>query len=312
MKGVLIIDMGGANSPEELKIFLEHMFKDPYILPFGKLGRNLLSFIISNTRYKKSWKKYELIGGSPLIEATKKTAAALQNKLSTDYHVKYAFSYSSPFIKDSIKSFTDEGITEITVIPLYPQSSFSTTSSVAQDVKNAVSENKDIKITFVKEFYNHDGFINFWTNLILNHSKRNNYTNPLLLFSAHSIPKYLVDKGDTYPKAIEASAKLIAAKTGFNFAFAFQSGMKRGKWIGPDTKIHLKELAEKGIEEIIIIPISFINENLETLYDIKNDIVPYGKNKLGIKNISRVEIPQATDDFIMLLKDIVEENNLKS
>ena len=79
MKGVLLVNMGGANSPAELKLFLARMFNDPYILPFGKLGRNLLSFIISNTRYKKSWKKYELIGGSPIIDATKKTVEKLQH-----------------------------------------------------------------------------------------------------------------------------------------------------------------------------------------------------------------------------------------
>ncbi len=302
--------MGGANSPKELKVFLVRMFKDPFILPFGKLGRSLLSFIISNTRYKKSWKKYELIGGSPIIKATEKTVEELQKVLGSEYAVKMAFSYSAPFIKDSIKDFSEEGIKEVIVIPLYPQASISTTSSVEKDVKDAVSNFENIKIKFVKEFYNSDCFIDFWVHLIQNHLHKNNLIKPYLLFSAHSIPMFLVEKGDTYPKTIEESAKLIAEKTGLNFEVAYQSGMK-GKWIGPDTKNRLKTLANKQENDIVIIPISFVNENLETLYDIDCKIIPYAKNVLEIKNISRVEIPVANEDFINLLTDIVKNNNLK-
>jgi ferrochelatase len=306
MTGVLLVNMGGANSPAELKVFLARMFKDPHILPFGKLGRNLLSFIISNTRYKKSWKKYQLIGGSPIIDATKKTVEKLQFSLGNDYRVKMAFSYSAPFINEAITDFKNYNITDVVVIPLYPQASISTTNSVAEDVKNAVSAYKDIKIRFVKEFYNHELYLSFWANLILNHIKANQYSNPLLLFSAHSIPMFLVEKGDTYPKAIEASARLIAEKTGCDFEYAYQSGMK-GKWIGPDTKDILKRIHYNGRDEILIIPISFVNENLETLYDIDHEIIPYAKKELGFKNISKVEIPVANDDFIKLLSDIVTD-----
>ena len=114
----------------------------------------------------------------------------------------------------------------------------------------------------------------------------------------------LVDKGDTYPKAIEASARLIAEKSGCDYTVAYQSSMSK-KWIGPETKQVLKKIAEEGKNEIVIIPISFVNENLETLYDINTDIIPFAKNMLGIKNISKVEIPVANEDFINLLKDIV-------
>ncbi|MCX6230089.1 MAG: ferrochelatase [Bacteroidetes bacterium] len=304
MTGILLVNMGGASSPKELKVFLARMFKDPYILPFGAFGRNFLSFIISNTRYKSSWKKYELIGGSPIIESTKKTVISLQNELGDDYVVKMAFSYSAPFIDESIASFIDNGIYDITVIPLYPQSSFSTTSSVATDVKNATANYQNCNISFVKEFYLHENFIKFWANQIKVHINKNNLINPYLVFSAHSIPKYLVDKGDTYANAIEASAKAIAGKLNLNCEHAYQSGMKRGEWIGPDTKKRLMELKNQGKEEIILIPISFVNENLETLYDLDYDIIPYAKNKLGFSKISRVEIPVADKDFIELLKDI--------
>jgi ferrochelatase len=298
--------MGGANSPKELKAFLARMFKDPFILPFGKLGRNLLSFIISNTRYKKSWKKYLAIGGSPIIDATLQTQQALQEKLGGSFSVKIAFSYSAPLIRDSIQSFINDGITQLKVIPLYPQASYSTTDSVQSDVNAAISGVNNIEINFTREFFAHPHFVNFWAKLIKNHINQNHCLNPLLLFSAHSIPKALVDKGDTYPEAIQQSAKLIAESLGCQWQVAYQSGMKRSEWIGPDVNALLHDLAVKNVSDIIIIPISFVNENLETLYDIDQQIIPAAKNIPGIKNISRVNIPVADPEFINLLCRLVQ------
>ncbi len=303
MTGVLLVNMGGAESPEEMKTFLSRMFKDPYILPFGKTGRNLLAFIISTTRHKKSWKKYQLIGGTPIIKATEKSKQLLQGSLGSDYQVEMAFSYSQPLISESLYNFIDKGIKDIVIVPLYPQSSFSTRVSVESDVKK-VSEKENLNIRFVKEFYQKELYIEFWANLISDHIKEKNYKKPLLLFSAHSIPEYMVDKGDTYPRAILESATLISNHMELDFDVVYQSGMS-GKWIGPDVNDRLKEMATEGKEEIIIIPISFVNENLETLYDIDKIIVPFASNKLGIKSISRVRIPEGDENFIKLLNHLI-------
>lgn len=309
MKGILLVNMGGANSPMELKNFLARMFCDPFILPYSKFVRKLLSFVISNTRFKTSWKKYELIGASPIVDATRLTMLALQNRLGENYSVRNAFSYTVPLIKESLESFIREGYKEITVIPLYPQASFTTTSSVEKEVNDVVSKTGGIQIHFIKEFYQRDRFVCFWSNLISNHIRKYDYTDPVLLFSAHSIPKFLVDKGNSYPGAIEVSARKIAEKSGKHYEIAYQSGMSRGAWLDPDVKDCLIKLAEKKGGEIVIIPISFVNENLETLYDIDHVIIPFAKNELGIESISRVEIPVADVLFIDLLAEIVLEAN---
>ena len=308
MTGVLLVNMGGPESLKEVRTFLANMFRDPFILPFPRPVRILLSYIISTTRYKKSWKKYELIGGTPIISATQKTVSGLQDKLRDNYKVRMAFSYSSPFIEDSLLAFKKEGIHDITVIPLYPQASYSTTSSVRADIEKVTSRDKVLNIKFVNEFYQQDVFVRFWSEIIAEHILAKTYMHPFLLFSAHSIPKYLVDKGDTYPTGIEQSAKLIAQNIGIEYDYAYQSGMARGEWLTPDVKVRLKALAEAGTKEIIIIPISFVNENLETLYDIDRVIIPYAKNELGIESISRVNIPEANELFIQLLADLVKNN----
>jgi ferrochelatase len=307
MTGVMLVNMGGARSEKEMKTFLANMFKDLRILPFGKAVRYLLSFIISNARYKKSWKKYELIGGSPIIDATRKSVASLQALLNHDYKVKMAFSYTTPTIEESLISFKNEGIADIIVIPMYPQSSFSTTSSIMDEIQRIQNKEKSYEVRFEKKFYQHEGFINFWSKNIRAHNEKNSLKAPFLLFSAHSIPQYMVDQGDVYPREIEESAALIARKLGLDFEVAYQSGMSKGKWIGPDVKLSLKVLAKASKEEVVIIPISFVNENLETLYDLDKIIVPYAQTELGIKHVSRVIIPEADETFIRLLADLVRK-----
>lgn len=306
MTGLLLVNMGGPDSQEEMKQFLMRMFRDPFIIPFSKPVRYLLSYIISNLRYKKSWKKYELIGGTPIISSTGKIVKSLQSILNSRYNVKMAFSYSSPFIKESLLDFRNEGTKNIIVIPLYPQAGFSTTSSVSAEINKVCYQINDLNINVLNEFYKHDGFIKFWSEIISEHILEKQYRHPFLLFSAHSIPLYLVNKGDTYPVGITESAKMIARNIGTEHEIAYQSGMRSGKWLTPDTKQRLKELAGLGISEIVVVPISFVSENLETLYDLDYDIIPHARNELGIKSVSRVKIPEAHDLFIRLLADLVK------
>ena len=304
MTGVLLVNMGGPRSSRQTRLFLKRMFKDPFILPYNKLVRFLLAWIISCSRYRKSWKRYKLVGGTPIIKATQSSAEKLQQKLGNKFKVSIAFSYSSPLIRKSC-NLLKKDINELIVIPLYPQSSYSTTSSVRADVEKILPSEEFFKVSFVKEFYQNELFTIFWSELILKHIKESNYRKPFLLFSAHSIPKYLEEKGDTYPWAIAESSNRIAKKLGLRYDVAYQSGMKRGEWLTPDVKVRLKELKESGEKEIVLIPISFVNENLETLYDLDMDIVPYVKEKLGIPSVSRVKIPEANEVFIELLAELV-------
>jgi len=306
MTGVLLVNMGGPRSLKEMKQFLNRMFRDPFILPFSKPLRYLLSFIISEARYKSSWEKYEMIGGTPIISLTDKFVQRLGKKLKSYYDVRMAFSYSSPFIRDILLNFKNEGIRNIKVIPLYPHGGYSTTSSVSAEIDKVASQEKDLDIRVIRDFYKHEAFTKFWSELISGHIAKEQYKHPYLLFSAHSVPQYLVNKGDSYPSGIAESAGLIAGNIGMEYDLAYQSGMRRGVWLAPDIKHRLKELAELGIGEIVIAPLSFVSENLETLYDLDHDIIPYAKNELGIRDISRVMIPVAHDLFIWLLADLVK------
>jgi len=307
MKGVLLVNMGGPESPEELKSFLSRMFRDPAILPYNWLVRRLLSYLISTARYKQSWKKYQVIGGTPLVAATSKTTTALQSLLGNEYLVKYAFSYSDPDLREALASFKTLEIGDINLIPLYPQSSLTTSNSVKADLRKVTGSDPFFRITFQEEFYQHPGFVAFWIHQIRKHLEDHRIKIPTLIFSAHSIPQYNVLKGDTYPEAIVESAALIAGQLGCHYEVAYQSGMKRGTWIGPDLKNHLKIMAEEQVDNLVLIPISFVHENLETRYDLDYELIPYAKQVLGFKNVTRVQLPEADPLLISLLADLVHQ-----
>ncbi len=330
MKGILLINMGAPESECEVKYFLRSMFLDKHIIPAPYFIRNLLSLYISNTRYKKSWARYEQIGGTPLKRNTLELAYTLQNKIGENYLVKVAYSYSETTIKQAIDNFVKNGINNIIAIPLYPQASITTTESVIYDLNKSINEysnrhaeldsasnssqmkipkqvRNDAKMGFIEsthlniipEFYSNQLFIDYWNELITNHIKTNNLSKPFLLFSAHSIPLSFIKKGDTYQKAIEASAKLISQSLSLNHKVSYQSQLNEKTWLGPNTVNVLTDLKNKGYKEVVIIPISFVCENLETKYDLDLQIVPQFNSKDF--NVSRVEIPAVNEKFVEML-----------
>lgn len=306
MTGVLLVNMGGPESPEELKHFLRLMFLDKHIIPAPWFVRNFLSLYISSTRYKKSWERYKLIGGTPLKKDTLVMSQTLQRSLGNEFLVKPAYSYSEPFITNVIHEFYRLEIKRVVVVPLYPQASITTTESVRYDVENR--SNPGIKLNLISEFYRNPKFIAFWSEAILDHIKINNLKNPLLIFSAHSIPKSFIKKGDTYQKGIEESAKMISGAAILDYQVSYQSGMNPKTWLGPDTVETIENLISEGKTEIVIIPISFVGENLETLYDLDHVIVPHFQKKNNVQ-VSRVRIPHNSPLFIEMLKELVYEYN---
>jgi len=265
--------MGGPQSQKEMKFFLKNMFCDKTILPFPKLFRFLISTLISSLRYKKSWKKYLEIGGTPIIKDTEELAKQTSAILGDEYKVVHAFSYSNPIIKDVLLDLNKQGITDVTVVPLYPHYSISTWESVVNYSKES-KFNGNLK--FVKPFYKNEKYIDFFTEAISKSIEGNNFTDPTLLFSAHSIPNKLIEKGDYYESHIRESAELIANKLNLKYSVSFQSQIGK-KWLGPVTEDVIKDLYNSSTKEILIVPISFVGENLETLYDIEKVIITDAK-----------------------------------
>lgn len=309
MKGVLLVNMGSPTSENEMKFFLKNMFMDKYILPIPFVFRKFVSSRIANKRFRNSWQKYEMIGGSPLIHAMETIKNNLSASIGDSYIVKCAYSYSNPLINDALDDFKKQGVKNIFVIPAYPFYSISTTASIINDILKYNKKNKDVNINIINDYYTDNFFIKFWQTLVEITVLRNNFSNPHLLFAAHSIPYYHIKKGDKYIENIKAFADKISRYTGYNFSIAFQSKIGKIKWAEPDTITEIKYLKEKGIEELLMIPVSFITENLETLYDLDIEIIPAALNDIKIKKVARVIIPQSHDLLIKTFKNIILIND---
>ena len=310
MTGILLINMGSPVCASEMKTFLNNMFNDKAILPMPAIPRKLVAKIISTTRHKGSWEKYKLIGGSPLMKSMDQIKDALAAEIGSDYFVSNAYSYSNPSVAQAVQLQYNQGIRDIIAIPVYPQYSISTTESVITDLQNANKSFNDLNIRIAGSFYNDPNYIEYWTEQIQKSIEEKKLSKPHLLFSGHAIPEYLIQKGDTYVQEISESARLISEKLGLKHDISFQSKIGRVKWVDPDTKDKLKDLVQQGLSEILIIPISFINENLETLYDLDVEIVPYGRNELRIKNLHRSNIPVNIKPLVDTFKTAIQKIDL--
>jgi len=305
MKGVLLVNMGGPQSIEEMRLFLKNMFSDKYILPLPNGLRQFVAHMIAKKRHPASWEKYQLIGGTPIIKHTEATGKALQR--AAQIPVYTAYSYTPPFISDVMHDMNKDGIDEIIVLTMYPQASDTTTTSVFADVTKATKKIPPVTIRKICDYSAHPAFLNYWQTLIEEHIRQKGIKDPLLLFTAHAIPLYGVKKGDKYPDTVRHMAKRLADLMDRRYEVAFQSRVGPVKWVGPDTDDHLEELVASGEKNVVLIPISFTTECLETTYDLNIKLVEIYKEDARIQHISRVEIPSAHPLFIESLKQIINE-----
>lgn len=293
MKAIILVNMGAPESQNDMHRFLRHMFRDPLILPFNSVFRYILGEIISFFRYKKSWSKYELIGGSPLKETCTKIAYELSNLIGNDSIVRVAYSYSDPTISAEINKLISQNIYEIFILPMYPQASYSTTGSIERDISFARKRFPHVQISILPEYFTNNLFIDFWAQRISETMNRHSMQHPTIVFSAHSVPQYQITNGDSYEKTIYETARLVSEKLGLPYRLGFQSKIGKMKWLEPATEKVLDDLSQTNCNEVIIVPIAFLTENLETLYDIDTLLIPQYNNRFTIAKVSLMQCENA-------------------
>ncbi|WP_461831354.1 ferrochelatase [Aquifex sp.] len=305
-KGVILINLGGPNSLEDVEPFLYNLFSDPDIfkLPFQKF----LAKLIAKVRARRTREYYEVMGGkSPQLEQTLEQAKALQDKLGESYKVVVGMRYWKPFIRDALKTLIDEGIKEIILLPLYPQFSITTTGSAFNEFQRAVKGLKaeNLKVRKVFHFYNHPLFIKAWVERIREKvEKPEDYH---FIFSAHSLPKKIIEKGDPYQKQTEETVKLIMQHfPKASYTLAYQSKVGFGRWLEPSTEEAIRNSIGKGIKKLVVIPISFVSEHSETLYELDH-VYKNLAERLGCEEFIRIPTLQTHPTFIKALEKIVKE-----
>ena len=287
---LILHNMGGARNEKELKEFLYNMFMDKRII--SSPIRYFLATLISNLRYKKVWKNYEKIGGSRIYDITDSLAKKIE-KIS-GIKTKYAFRYTKPHIKDILE---DE---EIIFLPLYPHYSFTTYESSIDELKE-----NNIKAKIIKPFYKNPKF-----NEIIKENILNSIDNPKewhLIFSAHGLPKKLIQKGDLYEAQVNEHVEILKQKLPQfkSISLAYQSRFGFSEWLQP--YLH-EELEKYKNENVLIYPISFMIDNSETDLELK---VEYGHlaKEIGIKKYKVAECPNDSDKIAKFLVELINESS---
>lgn len=306
-QAILLANMGAPNSEKEMRVFLKRMFNDKAIIYAPTLVRAFVSSLISTIRYKSSWQKYIEIGGSPLQQSMDKIAEDLQQVVGDGSIVSSVYSYTEPFIDTRIAELYAQGIRHFQIISLYPQASYSTTGSVQTSLDQSKLKFPDVRFRFIEDYYNHNLFVEYWKNLISDKIEQENYKQPHSLFSAHAIPMSFVGRGDMYVQKIQKSAQLIAEALNLSYSLGYQSKIGPIEWSRPYSIDLLTELHSQGVDEIIVVPLSFVNENLETLYDLDTELLPYAKNKLKINRICRIVIPESDATLVGLFNGFIQK-----
>lgn len=304
--------MGGPNSLDEVEIFLKNMFNDKNIITVkSNLFRSFVSFMIVTLRKKKTLSNYaKLDYKSPLIKYTKKLISKLRLKLK-DTHVAYAMRYTPPFAKDVVEELEQKNITEVMLLPLYPQYSTTTTKSSLEDFKEALKP-LHVKILHVNRFYENRIYNELLIEKIEEQLKNQKSKEFELIFSAHSLPQSIINKGDTYQNEtllhVELLKNILKEKNIVfnNIHTAYQSKLGPVKWLEPSLKSTLKSLTCKNI---IISPISFTIDNFETKFELS---IEYKKiaHELGFKKYLVAKCPNDSSKFIEVISEIY--NNTKN
>lgn len=294
---VLLVNIGGVRSYWKYPAFLFRMFMDKVILSLPFPLRLVVASLISSVRPVFVLPKYIKVGGSPLISIMEKQAFMLEEALRKDLganevRVFPANLYSEPLLSKIVKKISNYD--RVVVIPQFPQFSTTTTGAILNRIK-------DFPFDIVKSYYAHPLFIKLWSETVSKVWKGEH-----VIFSAHSIPEKIVRRGDPYPEQVRESAALIARKIGLtSYSVAFQSKIGPVKWLAPTLEEELMRLSSKE-DEVLIVPISFLNEHLETLYDLD---IEYKKlaYKLGYRVYKRAKVPWDSPVLIELFKSLVLE-----
>ncbi|CAM3575420.1 Ferrochelatase [Vibrio aerogenes CECT 7868] len=277
-QGILLVNLGTPDAPtaSAVKRFLSEFLHDRRVVDLTRwIWCPVLHWIILPRRSPKVAKLYQSIwmeDGSPLMVFSRSQAEKLQEK--TGIPVTFGMSYGSPSIQDGISSLIHQGVTEIAVLPLYPQYSGTTTGSVFDRVSQSIRAVSVIpKLHFFSHYYDSPAYIQALASKVRESWKQHG-KGDYLLCSYHGIPQRYADNGDVYPQHCQSTTRLLADALGLNeqqIGMSYQSRFGREEWLQPYTDETLKKLPGKGIRNIDIIAPAFSVDCLETLEEISEE-----------------------------------------
>ena len=316
--GVALLNLGGPWTREGIRPFLLELFRDREIIrlsPFPFL-QGLVARSIVRRKLPESLANYDRIGGrSPLLRTTVAQGAALEGELGRRgirARVLPAMRYARPRAADCLASFRRAGVRRAVAVTLYPQYSVATTGSSLNDLRRCAAAAGGIRwLDPVTEYPDHPRYVEALAGTVrraldrVSPARRDGAT---ILFSAHGLPRRFVDAGDPYVGQVERTRDAVLARLRVPnpVRLSFQSRTGPVEWIGPDTDVVVKELGASGTKAVVVVPVSFVSDHVETLFEIE---ILYGDmaRAAGVEEYVRVPAVNGDPAFVAALADLVEE-----
>lgn len=315
--GVVLFQLGGPDSLDAVEPFLYNLFSDPDIIdfPFAKLAREPLARLMASWRAKKVSRDYGIIGGkSPLKDLTLLQAAALENELAKicPAKVSVAMRYWHPFTEEAIKELETDSLEQLVLLPLYPQYSKTTTGSSLNEwnrkyAASRMERDTTVPVRIIPEFYDDTNYLEALVENV--HRGLDQLTDKdgvHLVFSAHGVPLSVIEAGDPYQKQTEATVQLVMKCGGWGYphTLCYQSRVGPGRWLAPTLETTLRLLAGQGTKSVLVIPISFVSDHIETLKEIDIEGREIAR-EAGIPEFGVMPALNDSPKFIKALADLV-------
>jgi ferrochelatase len=318
--GIVMMNLGGPATLDQVEPFLLDLFADREIiqLPF----QSWLGPFIARRRAPKVRDLYDKIGGgSPILRLTEAQGRGMVQRLDrlapeTAPHGFYvAFRYIQPRSEDALRAMAADGVEHAVAFTQYPQFSCSTTGSSLNELWRAAARlglQDRFRWSVIDRWPAHDGFVAAMAATVrdgLAEFPPDARNDVVLLFSAHSLPLNVIDRGDPYPQEVGASVHRVMEQLGFShpYLLAYQSEVGPLRWLGPSTERVIRNLGARGHKHVLVVPIAFTSDHIETLSELDREYGHVAK-EAGITWYKRTPALNDRPQFLDALASLVREH----
>jgi protoporphyrin/coproporphyrin ferrochelatase len=315
--GIVMMNLGGPRTLDDVNPFLRALFEDREIIQLPM--QSYLGRFIADRRTKKIQQHYQEIGGgSPILDWTETQGRGMVERLdrlapATAPHRFYvAFRYIEPTSETALRAMAADGVTRAVAFTQYPQFSCSTTGSSLNELWRAARRlNLHERFTWsaIDRWPVHPGFVDAMTETVrqgLEKFEGDARDDVVIVFSAHSLPLDVIDRGDAYPAEIGATVHEVMKRLDYRHEYlvSYQSEVGPVRWLGPSTETVLKDLGAKKRQNVLVVGVAFTSDHIETLHELD---IEYGEvaHEAGIAHFHRAPALNGMPEFQDALADLV-------
>jgi protoporphyrin/coproporphyrin ferrochelatase len=316
MIGVVLAQLGGPRDQSAVEPFIRAIFEDPDLVPIpgGPVTSKAFGWMVAKVRGPFVRRNYRLIGGgSPILEITEGQARALETASTRDIRVAVAMRYTRPDTYDAVRTLARTGVDQLVLLPLYPQYSTASTGSSESELRRVMEElGVRLPLTVITSWHSHPAYLDLQASLVeeaLEQVPESERQGVPVVFSAHGLPENVVERGDPYPEETAATVAGVVKRlsTSVKATIGYQSRTKPVRWIGPGTDEVLRELGRSGVKTVVVVPISFVSDHIETLYE--TDILFRNlAEREGITRYVRAQVMNDRPEVGPMLARILEDS----